>query len=490
MFSRSTLLSQNAILLYLVLLKLGAHLLTNSQYGFHRDELAYVDDGKRLAWGFVDHPPVAPALATTARTLFGDDSLAGLRLFSALAGAGVVWLTVLMARELGGGRLAQALAGAAVIIAPLYLITGTLFQAVAFDQLWWVLSFYLVIRLIKTENARLWLALGAVSGVGLMTKYTMAFCLAALGVGMLLTPQRRYLRSPWLWLGALLALAIVLPNLIWLSQNEWISLTYTRAINARDASLGRTSGFLPEQFLIMNPIAVPIWLAGLYFYFSPRGRAFRWLGWAYVAALLLFLILGGRAYYLGPAYPMLLAAGAVVIEQVTAARAWRWLRAAAAGALIGLPLAPVGSPAWEIATEINEDFPEMIGWEELVATVGAIYQALPPEEQARTVILAGNYGEAGAINLYGETYGLPEAVSPVNSYYYWSQGRLAGEVYIVLGFDEDELRTACAGVQAAGTVSNRYGIENEETRFHRVIYLCRSPRVPLEEIWPELQAFA
>jgi 4-amino-4-deoxy-L-arabinose transferase-like glycosyltransferase len=495
--SREFWLSRNAVLIYLALFDLLAHLAADSRYGFFRDELAYVDDGKHLAWGYVDHPPLSPLVAAFAHTLFGD-SLSGYRLFAALAVSCAVILTGLIARALGANRFAEAVAAAAAMISPVLLSGGVLFQAVPFDLLFWVLCLYVVIRLIKTGNPKLWLWIGVILGLGMMTKYTILFFIAGLGVGMLLTPYRRYWRSKWLWVGVCIAGVIFLPNLLWQIKHDWVSLDYTNSINERDARIGRTSGFLPEQFLVAtNPLTIPIWLAGLYFYLiSKRGASYRWLGWVYVTALVLFVLMHGRSYYLGPAYPMLLAGGAVQITEAAGQRGRLYVRPLLAGMLVvgavmafpmTLPIAPINSATWDMANEVNDGFREMIGWKELVATTADLYHRQPQDQ--RIVIWAGNYGEAGAIDLYGPAYGLPRAISPANTYYYWSQGHTDGDIYIVLGYPRGYLATLFGEVQFGANVTNRYGVENEETQDHPVIYICRKPKVPLSELWPEMQSF-
>ncbi len=307
--------SPAVMIFYVPLIKLLLHLTVNHRYGFFRDELAYVDDGKHLAWGYVDHPPLSPFVAHLAHLLFGD-SLSGYRLFATLATVGTVLLTGLIVRALGGGRLAIILAQLCVFISPIYLASGTLFQAVPFDQLFWTLTAYLLILLLKTNNPKLWLAIGLSVGLGLMSKYTMLFFIAGMGMGLLLTPARRYLINKWAWVGGLIAVIIVLPHLAWELDHDWISFDYLDAINARDAAEGRTATFIPDQILLNHPLAVPVWILGLYYYLRSRqGAPYRLIGWMFVTIFVLLLVMDGRGYYLGAGYPMLLAGGAVFIEQ-------------------------------------------------------------------------------------------------------------------------------------------------------------------------------
>ncbi len=490
------------ILILLALVRLVLHLLTNGQYGFHRDELATLDDARYLAWGYVAYPPVTPLIGRVSLELFGP-SLVGVRFFSALAQSVSMVLTGLMARELGGGRWAQVVAALAVAIASMSLIMGALFQYVSFDYLWWVLVAFFMIRLLKSDDPRWWLGIGAAIGLGMMTKYTMAFCIAGLVAGVVLTEYRRYLRSPWLWGGVALSLLIFLPNLIWQIQHDFVSLEFLNSIHARDVRIGRTDGFLIEQLYVStNPFTLPLWSAGLYFYFfAPAGRRYRPLGWMYIVPLALFVFARGRSYYLAPAYPMLLAEGAVVGEQWLASASARLARivrnltwgamavgAAVSGALM-LPIAPINSALWNLTSRIHDAFTEQVGWPELVETVAGIYAAQPDEDKPHIGILAGNYGEAGAINLYGPAYGLPEAISGVNSYWLRGYGHPPPQVLIVVGLSREQAERFFVECELAGQVTNRYGVKNEETQFHPDIFVCRGLRLSWPEFWRQFRYF-
>ena len=499
---QSILFSDLGILILLAGVRCLPLLLTNGQLGWHRDELDTLANARTLTWGYVSYPPVAPFIARVALTLFGP-SMASVRLFSTLAQAIALVLAGLMARELGGRRWAQVAAAVAVMIAPYALLEGVLFHYSSFDYLWWVLIAYLMIRLLKSDDPRWWLGIGAVIGVGMLTKYTMAYLVAGIVAGVLLTRARRYLASPWLWRGVGLAVFLVLPNLIWQIQHDFISLEFLSSIHARDVRAGRTEGFLVEQLIFAtNPVTVPLWVAGLYFYFFAKmGRNYRLIGWMYLVPFVLLLVTKGRSYYLAPAYPMLFAGGAVLIEQGLVALPARrarivegiiWGAFAIGGllyAVIALPIAPVNSRAWDIASGINGELKEQIGWPELVETVAGIYAALPAEDKPRAGILAGNYGEQGAIDLYGPAYGLPKAISGVNSYWLRGYGDPPPQTLIVIGFSFVEAQSLFESCRTAGLVTNRFGVKNEETREHPVIQLCRGPRQPWPELWPRLRSF-
>src|SRR5690348_14278478 len=308
------------------------HLLTNQRYGFHRDELQTLSDALHLDWGFVPYPPLTPFLERIGLQIFGL-SLVGLRLFSVIAQCTAIFITGLMAWELGGGRLAQATAALAVAVAPLALFEGTEFQYTSFDYLWWVLVAYFVVRLLKTENPRWCLAIGAVVGIGLQTKYTMFFYLSGVLLGLLLTPARRFLLTRWFWAGAGLALLIFLPNFIWQIRHDFISLQFLHNIHARDVGEGRAEGYWTFQFLInANPVSAPLWIAGLIGFF--RSARFRTLAWMAVIPVLILWVSKGRGYYPGAVYPMLIAMGAVMMESWIHRSGRRRLKPAAAVYLV------------------------------------------------------------------------------------------------------------------------------------------------------------
>jgi len=494
--------SATSILVVLAVAKILLHTLANGHYGFHRDELATFDDAHYLAWGYVAYPPLTPFVARVALEIFGP-WLPGLRSFAALSQGVAMVVSGLMARELGGRRWAQIVAGVAAAIAPVSLAAGSLFQYVTFDYLWWVAIAYFVIRLLKSQDPRWWLPIGTVIGLGMMTKYTMGFLVAGLAVGILLTPARRLLANRWVWYGAALSLLIFVPNLIWQVKHDFISLDFLSYIHARDVRIGRTKGFLVEQlFVPANPATIPLWIAGLFYYFfTPDGRRYRAIGWMFVVPLAVFAVAQGRSYYMAPAYPMLLAAGAVLWEQRMASRspaAGRFQRArtygalaigAVAGVAFTVPIAPVNSPWWKIGAKVNDDWREEIGWQELAETVAGIRNSLPAGDLARLGILAGNYGEAGAIDLYGPALGLPKAISGTNSYWLRGYGDPPPQTLIVLGLSRGFVERNFEECALAGHTSNRYGVANEETSEHPDIFVCRQLRQPWPEFWKGFRHF-
>ena len=475
----------------LALAVLALHLATNGQYDFHRDSLYDMDSARHPAWGYVDYPPVTPTIARFSLWLFGP-SVWGLRLWPTLAGSLMVILSALIARELGGGRFAQVLAAVGAAASPVLLGANWLFQTVTFDQLIWVVCFWLATRLIRTGDRRLWIALGIALGVGFETKYTIMALAAGIAAGTVLTGERRHLRTPWPWLGVAAALLIFLPNLIWQAANDWPSVQYTFNHKSAQSVDFSPLTFLAEQLALIGPLALPFWLAGWYHMFSSPRR--RLIGVAAAVPFVTFLF-AGKSYYIGPLHPVLLAAGACALESWTTTHAGR-LRPSAAAALIlqavvllplTLPVLPEGTMARSPLAAARKDFADTVGWHELVAQVAAIFDALPPEQRAIAVIITDNYGEAGAINTYGPAMGLPTALSGELTYYYWKPAHLPNGPVVAVGIDPGFLAPWFADCKVVATIANSYSLHNEE--YGAPISVCHDAKVPLDELWPHFKAF-
>src|SRR5215216_1558836 len=344
--------SENALLAYLALAKLLVHLLTNGNYGYFRDEFYYVAAGERLDLGYVDFPPFVAIVADVSRFLLGDSPVA-LRFLPALAGALVVVLAGLMARELGGGRFAQSLAALATLVAPNFLVMGTFFSMDAFDQLFWVSATYVLLLILKRDRPRLWLLFGLIVGLGLLTKVTMLFFGFAVFVALLLTPARRHLRTPWPWVGGVIAFAFLLPYVFWQIEHGWPTLEFWANYGGKVDPASPVE-FLVEQIVTMHPLTLPIWTIGLYYFlFSGAGQPYRLLGWIYIILFVLFVVQNAKFYFLAPAYPMLFAAGALTVERFVQRRGWGWIRPAYAATLVvgGMVVAPlVAVPALPVET--------------------------------------------------------------------------------------------------------------------------------------------
>jgi len=496
-----------ACAVYIALVKLVIHLLTNNRYGYFRDELYYIACGEHLAWGYVDHAPMVAWLVKLSRTLFGD-SLFALRLFPAVAGAAKVLLTGLIARELGGRRFAVVLA-CLCVLAGGYLALDSFFSMNAFEPVFWMGCVYFIIRAIKQNDSRYWLWFGLLAGLGLENKHSTLFFGFGIFVGLLLTSSRRFFANRWLWIGGALAIALFLPNIIWEYRHDWATLELLRNVSATGKNVVLSPlEFIVQQILILNPLTLPIWLAGLWYFLCDRdGKAYRLLGVAYLVVLVMMIVLKGKNYYLLPIYPMLFAGGAVWWERLLAnRRRVSWLKFAypLLICLLGAVFAPMLAPVLPVETYIRyqnalgfappktevghvgplpQHFGDRFGWPEMVQQVAQIYNNLPAEERARTGLYANNYGEAGAIDFFGPQYGLPKAISPHQSYYLWGPRDYTGDSLIVLQSKRADAERNCKNVEAVGTVGHPLSMAEE----HYTIFICRGLKQPLPELWPRLK---
>jgi dolichyl-phosphate-mannose-protein mannosyltransferase len=504
--SRAGALSTTAMLAGVAAVKLAIQFAGIRNYGFFRDELYYLACGQHLAWGYVDQPPLVAAVAWLARHLFGD-SIVGVRLLPVLAGAAIVALTGYFARELGGDRFAQFLAAITILFAPAYLAFDGFLSMNAFEPLFWLVCAWLMVRIVKGASPRLWLAFGVVAGFGLENKHTMLAFGFALVVGLLLNGQWRLLTSRWAWVGAAIALLIFLPNLLWEAHHGWPQIEVVR--NAQQFKNVPVSPwrFLGEQVLFLEPLALPVWLGGLIWLLGAReAKPVRFLAFAYLIVLGIVMAFGEKTYYPLPAYPMLVAAGSVALERI-ARPAMQWLRVAiptliVVGGVAGLPLAvpilPIDAllrysqalPFARVQTErdatvqLSQLYADMLPWQNTAEQVASIYHALPADEQSSCAILAGNYGEAGAIDYYGPALGLPKAIGGHNSYFDWGPRNYTGSCVIVFGERAGQFTQYFGDVRLAGTISNPGAMPIEQSI---EVYVCRKPAAPLAELWPNFK---
>ena len=473
---------------------------------YFRDELYFIVCGERLDWGYVDQPPLIPLIAATMHRLF-PDSLVMLRLVPALAHAATVALAAETARIIGGDRWAQGMAGLATLMAGVLLGIGTLVTTNALEPLAWTGCGYMLIRIVREGDRRWWYAVGAVAGAALLAKYEIASWLIALGLGLLATPARRVLARPDPYLTVVLAGLIVLPNILWQGAHGWPFLEIARnAAESKNVALSPLA-YLQAQMMMLNPGTAPLWLAGFVAFAIWRPLAdLRWVAIAFAVLIAAMLALHGRDYYSAGAYPLLFAGGGAALEAWIAWRAARW-SCTGAIVLLGLIALPFALPilpierfaryqdALGIAPQSSEHralgrlplyYADMFAWRELAAEVGRIYAALPPEEQARTVFLARNYGEAAAIDVFGETMPLPPSVSGHNNYFLWGPRGHDGSVVIRLGGNRDQLLKAYATVEPAGTVDNFWAMPDERGL---TLWLCRGRKVPLDQDWPSFKHY-
>ena len=471
----------------------GLQLAYATGYGFHRDELYFLAESRRLSWGYVSEPPFTPALAWLSRQLFGE-SLLGLRLWPALAGGLVVVLATLICRTLGGGRLAQLTTAVCVALSTVWLAIFHLFGTSAFDQLAWAGALLIVARLLAGADPRWWLGVGAVAGFGLLNKHTLVLLAVALPLGLLLGGRGTLLRGRWPWLGALLALLIISPNLAWQARNGWPLFDMSASISEAEGGPLGALLFVPMQLLTLNPFLAPVWLAGLVWLF--RAPWFRPLAWTYLVALAVLMAAGGKFYYLAPMYLVLFAAGGIAVQRWLSARtrprpATLLVALAAAGlvaAPVGLPILPATAHADVPVAAANPDLLETIGWPTHVARITAVRDGLPAEERADAIVLTRNYGQAGAVERFGAAFGLNKPVSGHNTYWLWGPPPDERATVIAVGSREGlGLDRAFRDVRPAGRLDNGIGVDNDEQG--TPLWICRDPVAPWPQLWPTFRRY-
>jgi 4-amino-4-deoxy-L-arabinose transferase-like glycosyltransferase len=482
------------------------HLVTSTRYGYFRDALYYLACSEHLAFGYVDQPPLIAVLGWFARHTLGT-SLPALLFWPALAGAARIVLIAAFARELGAKRFGIVLAAVLAASPGVWWVIDHQFAMNSLEPLFWGGCAYLVLRLINTGNTKLWLAFGALAGIGLLNKYSIVIFASALIAGLLISSQRRLLFTPWLLLGGAIAFLIFLPNLIWNIQNHWPFLELMRNVRATGKDVLLPPGrYLLQQVLMMNPASFPFWFGGLLFYlFSRHAKQYRVFGWTFVITILFFMITHGKDYYSASTYVMLFPAGALATETLLAARprlqtilrpaCFVWL-------MLGLlPLFPLFLPVLPIETFlryqsrlpfeipktersfVGETLPQYYAdefpWPGLVEAVARVYHSLPPEEQQRVAIYGTNYGQAAAVDFFGPQYGLPKAISGHQNYFLWGPRHYTGDIMILLGEEEREARKHFDSVTVAATLNNPYAYRYE----NRPILLCRGLKWNLQTEW-------
>ena len=454
------------------------------RYGFHRDELYFVVAGRRLDWGFVDQPPLTPLIARLSETIGGTSPVA-LRVLPALAIGVVVVLTALMARRFGGGTRAQIYAAIAAGGSGVALAVGHLLSTAAFDYLLWTVATWILVGLLDEVDPRWWLGLGLTVGVGLQNKHLIGLFAAAVLIALLSTSRRKLLVGIWPWIGAGLAALLALPNVVWQVANDLPQLEMARALAGR--SDGPAAFVLEQIGLLSIVLAVPAG-AGLWRLLrAPALSRWRPIGITFLLLFVFFLVAGGKSYYLAPMYPVLLAVGSLWFEGLRSAGRKVMIGASAVGIFIGLFISlPLLPPSSMSALDATGELGETVGWPELIDQVVAVYETIPAGQRTDVAIFTGSYGEAGAIDVLGPAVGLPPATSGHNTYWLWGPPDRHGSV-IGVGQIGDVLARICPDTVEVATITNPYGVENEEAGLP--IYLCLAPDGQLADIWDDVRHY-
>jgi len=452
-------------------------LAVSGRYGYHRDELYFLAAGRHLDWGYPDQPPLVPLLARLVSSV-APNSLVALRVPSAVMAGAVVLLAGLMAHRLGARRGGQVLAAAATALTGATLALGHLLSTATASLLGWTVVTYLVLLLLQGGDRRLWLLVGLAAGLTAQANVLVGFLLLGLAAAWVLAGRRSLLRSRGPWLAGCTALVLASPYLFWQARHGWPQLDVASHIAAggSGSAVSRTA-FLPLVVLQVGPWLLPIWLLGLVRLL--RDATLRCLAVAFLLLLLVFLVSGGKPYYVAGLVPLLLAAGAQpFLDGIR--RPWvapALLALSAPAVLFALPVLPASAAGPVLA--VNPDLGETIGWPDLVREVAAAHRTLPPG----TAILTGNYGEAGAVDRYGEGVGLPAAFSGHNGYGLWGPPPGSAPV-LAVGLDGETLQRVCRELRPVGRITSPHGIDNDEDG--AALHYC-VPRGPWRDLWPDFR---
>jgi hypothetical protein len=489
--------STTALLAYLALADFVVHMVFAGNYGYFRDELYYIVSGtQHLSLGYVDFPPFIAYVAALLNVV-SKDSLFSIHIVSATDQALLVFVAGMIARELGGGRRAQLLAAVATLVTLVFLADGSIFTPDSFDQLWWSLFAYLVIRIVRRREPKLWIVAGLVVGIGLLTKLTFFFFVGALLLSFLAIPSsRKYLRSKWIVIGGLLSIAFILPMIYWNSINGWPMVHFYLEFR-HDISGGGPLNFFSTQLAGISFLNFPIFAIGLYFYLrTNEGSQLRALGLSYILLYVFMTILDMKPYYLAPIYPMLYAGGALLIEKSSISKkgVFRWfgsrpfITCLIVVAILLAPLAmPILSPStlvskYGASTYETSPLPDRFGWSIMVSNLSQAYNTLPNNERSQACVFTENYGEASAVNFLGRSLGLPEAISGHNNYYVLGPDSCTGKVLITVGYSLSDDQKSFANVTLLTTINCQYCISYES---NLPVYLCTNPNFSsLALAWP------
>jgi len=486
------------LLTILVSVKLFIHLFGNINYGFHRDELLHLAVSDHLAWGYFEFPPMIAFIGKIASAVFGY-SLSGIRLFSTLAGITILLFSCLMAKEMGAKWKGILLTGICILSFLPFYRNHTLFQPVAFNQLIWTVGFYCIIRYTNSEKNKYLLLLGVVLGLGLLTKYTMLVWAFSAFIGLTISYGAQLLNNKWFYLSGIIGLIIFLPNLIWQLQNDFPLLQHLQAL--KDSQLDKTDklSYITEQLLFVNTFSVSlIGIIGLLI-LKPL-KDYKSLGLCILILFITMWIVDAKAYYVFGIYPALFAAGATQIELWFTKKPLLFYAISFIVFIIPVYYIPQLTPILRIEQyvdykelkptngryELTGDYADMFGWEEQVKLVDSVYNSLSEQEQNNSVIWAENYGEAGAVQIIGDKYGLPDPICRHGSFWSWGYGNPNASVWISLGNESGAVNHVFDSVTLIKIIKHPYAIEEEN---NIPLYLCRNPKVNIPQWWADSRKY-
>lgn len=486
------------LILTLSFVKLIIHFIGNQNYGFHRDELLHLSVGEHLDWGYMEFPPFIALIAKISHSIFGY-SLFGMRLFPTFAGIGILVLSCLIAIEIGGKKKTVLLTGVLILIFNAFYRNHLLFQPVAFDQFFWTLSFYYLVRYIKTHANKYIVLIGISLAIGFMNKYTIAILLISIFVSLIATEREKVIKNKWFYISGIISLIIVLPNLIWQIQHDFPVLKHFQKLNENQLDAIGKFDFVLGQ--IASPFTFIIALIGLFaLFFDSEIKKYKSIGITFILVFFLLWFLKSKSYYFYAIYPVMFAFGAFKVQKMLRNKSVLFYSIISFLVLISFYFIPKDIPVLSIEDyvayqkiqpekdgryKLTSDYADMFGWEEQVKLIDSIYTSLPKEDKEKCVLLAENYGEAGALTIIGEKYNLPKPVCAHGSFWLWGTGKTSGEIGITIGLEKEVVEKAFEDCQLIKIIHHKYAIDEEN---NIPVYLCKKPKIKLKDIWPSLES--
>ena len=493
-----------ALIIALSLINLIVHLITTGffAYGIFRDEFYYLACAGRLDLGYVDHPPLSIYFLSVWKWLFGD-SMFSIRLIPAIISSLTLFMLGIFTKRLGGGRAAISIAMLTYMFTPIFLGMNTIFSMNTFDFLFWITSAYFFLRIVQEKNPKLWICLGIVIGLGLLNKTSMFWLSAGVFLGTILSPLRSDLKKKYPYLAVLIALIIFSPFIVWNITHDFAHLEFMRNAASRKYGGLTPMSFIMDQLLIMNPLAILIWLPGFYFFFfNADGKKLKAVLFIWIATFLILLINGhSKGEYIAAAYQILFAGGAVIIDKWSLRTNWLKYSLAIPVIIAGLMFSPFARPTLSLeqflkfqsalgleppsneGQQLNRGIPQfysdMHGWEDLAKNVSRVYQSLPEEERKMTLVYCSNYGKASAIEYFSKKYPLPKVVCPHNSFWYWWPKTNEFTTIIIIGGRIEDHLHSLKEVEAVGFYKTKNAMPYEN---NLTIFIGRGFKRSIEEM--------
>jgi len=489
-----------------ICIKLCLHLFTNTNYELHRDELLYFNMGDHLSFGYASVPPFIGFLAFAVKAVTGY-SVFGIRLIPALLGGASVYIIAKIIRELWGSIPALIMASSAYLLSPGFLLFDTLFTPNVVEQFLWLLLTYCLFQLILKNDPKRWIWIALVAGLAFLNKYSIVIVLIGFVIALTASPYRKLFISNYFLYSVLIFFTLILPNLLWQYSHNWPVLYHMNELKITQLHILNYSDFLVDIFTL-NSASTIIWLTGLTsLLFFKKESKYQCIGIASCIVIFLFFMMHGKGYYILGIIPFLFAYGGYTLEKYLKGKffsvyyaLFSLVMAASLMALpYGLPLLSFKQlnnysknngnyvvypfSRWEDGKlhPMPQVYADMTGWHELTGYVALAYHQIPEKVKNKcTIIAERNYGYAGAVHFYGKEYGLPDAVTFLDSYTLWAPDSIPLGPVIYINSQIGEFNNMFHQITEIGCVKNKYFRENGLK-----VFLCMNPKIDIREVYKQ-----